>query len=102
MQPVMMTEVRVVLLGFLLLQAAGPPKPGVSTPGVKIPIARLEPEAVFAVPGSPDWLALDPAENAAWVSNAPKNSVSRLDAKTNTVAATITVGKKPCSGLTAG
>ncbi len=102
MQPAMMTEVRLVLLGFLLLQAAGPPKPGVSTPGVKIPIARLEPEAVFAVPGSPDWLAIDPTEHAAWVSNAPKDSVSRLDAKTNTVAATMTVGKKPCSGLAAG
>jgi YVTN family beta-propeller protein len=47
-------------------------------------------------PGSPDWLAID---EAAWVSNAPKDSVARLDPKTNTVAATIATGKRPCSGL---
>ena len=63
-----------------------PPRPGVKTPGVKIPIERLKPEAVFPVPGTPDWLAID---EAVWVSNKPKDSVSRLDPKTNTVAATI-------------
>ncbi len=33
--------------------------PGVKTPGVKIPIERLKPDAVFPVPGTPDWLAID-------------------------------------------
>jgi virginiamycin B lyase len=85
----------------LAQNAARPPRPGVTAPGVKIPIERLKPEAVFEVGGHPDWLAID---EAAWVSNEPNNSVSRLDPKTNTVAATINLGpeKHPCSGLAAG
>jgi virginiamycin B lyase len=78
---------------------ARPPKPGVDTPGVKIPMAKLAPDAVFDVPGAPDWLAVD---EQVWVSNAPKNSVSRLDPKTNKVLATIAVGKEPGAGLAAG
>ena len=92
------------LTGLLALspqpQAPAPRQsPGVKTPGVKIPIERLKPDAVFQVPGTPDWLAID---EAVWVSNKPKDSVRRLDPKTNNVAATIAVGKRPCSGLAAG
>jgi len=76
-----------------------PPRPGVSTPGVKREIATLTPAAVFPVPGTPDWQVI--TEDAVWVSNAPKNTVHRLDPKTNQVAATIEVGKRPCSGLAA-
>jgi len=91
----------VALVLFTSLQAQPrPPKPGVKTPGVKIPIEKLKPEAVYAVPGAPDWLAIDPANNNAWVSNEPKNSVSRLDPKSNAVT-TVAVGKEPCSGLAA-
>jgi virginiamycin B lyase len=84
-----------------------PPKPGVKTAGVKIPIDRLKPEAVFPVPGAPDWIAVAdasaaPDSRAVWISNKPKDSVARLDPKTNTVAATIPVGKRPCSGLAIG
>jgi virginiamycin B lyase len=76
------------------------PRPGV-TAAVKIPIERLKPEAVFEVGGHPDWLAID---EAAWVSNEPKDTVSRMDPKTNKVAATIELGagKHPCSGLAVG
>jgi len=77
---------------------APPPKPGVKTPGVRMPIERLQPEAVFSVPGRPDWIAVD---EAVWISNKPKDSVTRLDPKANTPSATITVGKNPCSGLVA-
>ena len=78
-----------------------PPRPGVKTPGVKIPIERLKPDAVFEVGGHPDWLAIDAD---AWVSNEPNDNVSRFDPKTNKVAATIALGqgKRPCSGLAAG
>src|SRR3954468_13026602 len=76
-----------------------PNRPGVTTPGVRIPIAKLKPEAVYAVPGAPDWMAVD---KEVWVSNSPKNSVSRLDPKSTAVLGTITVGKQPCSGLAAG
>jgi len=76
-----------------------PPRPGVKTSGVKIPIERLKPDAVFPYPGSPDWIAVD---ESVWVSNRPKDSVARFDPKTNAVAAVIPVGKGPCSGLAAG
>ena len=79
--------------------AERPKRPGVSTPGVRIPITKLKPEAVFELPGVPDWLAID---EQVWVSNSPKDTVHRLDPKTNKVVANITVGKHPCSGLAAG
>jgi virginiamycin B lyase len=89
-----------LLLGLAAMaQSARPAKPGVKTPGVKIPIERLKPDAVFDVPGAPDWIAVD---RAVWISNKPKNSVARLDPHTNTVAATVAVGQRPCSGLAAG
>jgi virginiamycin B lyase len=89
-----------LLLGCVILGQGQtpPPKPGVKTPGVKIPIERLKPDAIFEVPGAPDWIAID---EAVWVSNRPKNNVTRLDPKTNKVAAVIPVGKGPCSGLVA-
>lgn len=80
-------------------QTPRPPRPGVKTPGVQIPMTALKPDAVFEVPGTPDWLAID---ESVWVSNRPKNSVSRLDPKTNAVVDTISVGNLPCSGLAAG
>jgi virginiamycin B lyase len=90
------------LHGTLLLgQAKEPPRPGVKTPGIKIPVERLKPEAVFEVGGHPDWLAVD---QAVWVSNKPNDNVSRFDPAANKVAATIDLGsgKRPCSGLAAG
>jgi virginiamycin B lyase len=97
------------LLPFLLVLLAVAPlhtqqsrrekPPGVKTPGVQIPIAQLKPEAVYDVPGTPDWLAMD---EHMWVSNGPKDSVSRLDPKSNAVVATVTTGKRPCSGLAVG
>ncbi len=80
----------------LCAQPARAPKPGVKTPGIRVPIALLKPEAVFEVPGTPDWLAIG---DSVWVSNKPKNSVTRIDPKTNKVAETIEVGRQPCSGL---
>lgn len=77
-----------------------PPKPGVSTPGVKRDMAAIKPNAVFPIPGAPDWQVL--TEDAVWVTSAPKNTVTRLDAETNQVVAAIVVGSKPCSGLAAG
>lgn len=76
-----------------------PPKPGVSTPGVKRDIAAITPIAVFPLPGTPDWQVV--TEDGVWVSNGPKNTVHRLDAKSNQVVATVEVGKRPCSGLAA-
>jgi YVTN family beta-propeller protein len=74
-------------------------KPGVKTPGVQIPMASLQPDATFDIPGAPDWMAIG---DAVWISNWPKNAVTRIDPKTNKIADTVTVGKGPCSGLTIG
>jgi virginiamycin B lyase len=76
------------------------PKPGVSTPGVKREMTTIKPVAVFDTGGTPDWQVL--TADSLWVANGPMNAVHRLDPKTNAIAATITVGKKPCSGLTEG
>jgi YVTN family beta-propeller protein len=61
-------------------------------------MTTITPVAVFDTGGTPDWQVL--TADSLWVANGPMNSVHRLDPKTNTIAATITVGKKPCSGLT--
>ena len=91
-------------LAFALADAQSskhPPPPGVSTPGVKRALSTITPVAIFdAQSGTPDWQVL--TGDGLWVANGPRNAVHRLDLKTNTIAATITVGKLPCSGLAAG
>jgi YVTN family beta-propeller protein len=78
-----------------------PPRLGVSTPGVKRALSDIHPLAIFdAGSGTPDWQVL--TEDAVWVTNGPRNAIHRLDVNTNRIAATITVGKRPCSGLAAG
>jgi DNA-binding beta-propeller fold protein YncE len=95
---------RLISIGSCALLLAfaqkAPPKPGVSTPGVKREITSIKPTAVFLVGGAPDWQVV--TDDAVWVSNAPLNMVHRLDIRTNQIAANIGVGKEPCSGLAAG
>ena len=77
-----------------------PRPPGVATPGVRREMSAIHPQAIFSVEGAPDWQVV--TEDAVWVTSSPKGTVSRLDARTNTVAAVVRVGKRPCSGLAAG
>jgi YVTN family beta-propeller protein len=63
-------------------------------------MSTIMPIAVFPLEGTPDWQVL--TEDSVWVANGPKNTIHRLDAKTNTVVAAIPVGQRPCSGLAAG
>lgn len=81
-------------------RAKRPPRPGVPTPGVRREMDALKPIAVFPVEGTPDWQVV--TDDAVWVSNGPRNTVHRLDPKTNTVVAAVEVGKRPCSGLAEG
>ena len=74
-------------------------KPGAKTPGVQVSMTRLKPDAIFEVPGAPDWIAVD---ESVWISNFPRNTVARIDPKTNKVIEMVAVGAKPCSGLAAG
>src|SRR5262245_43954794 len=87
------------MFGFVWLVWAQSPRPGVKTPGVRSPIERLKPDAIFDVPGAPDWIAVD---ESVWVSNFPKGTVARLDPKTNQVLGMIVTGSKPCSGVAVG
>ncbi len=88
-----------ILLFPLVALIAADPKPGVKTPGVRVPIADLKPDQIFDVGGSPDWILV---EDSVWISNKPKNSVTRIDPKTNKVAEVVNTGSKPCSGLAEG
>ena len=62
-------------------------------------MSTITPAAVISIPGTPDWQVM--TEDAVWVSNGPKNTMHRIDVKTNEPVA-IEVGKRPCSGLAAG
>lgn len=75
-------------------------RPGVSTPGVKRAIETIKPLAEISIPGVPDWQVV--TSDSLWVSNGPKNTLHRIDAKSNQQSATIPVGTRPCSGLAAG
>jgi len=87
-------------LACTMNQHAASPKPSDATAtSQRIPIERVVPDAVFQVPGAPDWIAVD---DDVWVSNEPKDSISRLDPRANKVAAVIQVGKQPSAGLAAG
>lgn len=66
---------------------------------VQRPMSDLHAIAKFPIPGFPDWVAIG---DSVWISNKPKNSISRLDPGTNKIGATILVGKAPCSGLAVG
>src|SRR5690606_22256017 len=73
---------------------AATPKPGV--PAVQHPMARIVPDAEYAISGSPDWLAM--GENQVWTNSRAIDIVSRMDPYTNETVAVVGV-RNPCSGL---
>lgn len=75
-------------------------RPGVNTPGVRRGMDTVKPVAEVSIPGVPDWQVV--TKDSLWVSNGPKNTVHRIDAKTNQISAVIEAGARPCSGLTSG
>ncbi|GAB4411791.1 MAG: hypothetical protein OHK0021_20560 [Bryobacter sp.] len=75
------------------------PRPGVEDASVKHPMSEVQPIVEVSIPGVPDWQVI--TEDAFWVSNGPKDTLHRVDAKTHEQT-TISVGKRPCSGLAAG
>ena len=92
-----------VLLACIMTQGQAepkaPPRPGVSTPGVRRSMTDIRPEATFKVEGHPDWMVV--TDGAVWVTSSSVNHVVRLDAKTNQATTIVTI-KEPCSGLAAG
>ena len=90
----------ILFVAALPLPSGKHPAPmGIKDPGIQRPITNIQPEAVFPVEGSPDWVAVLP--DSVWIGNKPKNEIVRLDPKSNKVAAIIPVGKEPCAGLAA-
>jgi YVTN family beta-propeller protein len=77
-----------------------PPRPGVAGPRIQRSMSSITPVAVFPIEGRPDWQVI--TEDSVWVTNGPKNTIHRLDTKTNKVVRAIEVGKRPCSGLASG
>jgi len=69
----------------------------IATPAIaQLPISKVVPDAEYAIPGNPDWLAM--GEDMVWVNSKPTDYVFRMDPLTNRVVAQVPV-KKPCSGL---
>ena len=98
---------RVSLLISLLMCGSGqgqtahsaPPRPGVTTPGVRRSMTEIHPLATFPVAGEPDWMVV--TDDAVWVTSSNVNHVVRLDPVTNRPDSIVTIAK-PCSGLAAG
>ena len=74
--------------------AALPPKVGIRTPGVQIPIELLKAEAEIEV-STPGWVTIG---ESVIVPDSGKNRLVRLDAKTNKPLDEIPAIAKPCSG----
>ena len=83
------------LLCFLAAAAIGTAADGPDLKAVQHPMSELHAIAKFSIPGSPDWVAIG---DSVWISNNPKNNISRLDPKTNQVGAVITVAKNALLG----
>ena len=70
---------------------------GVQTPGVQIPMAKLKPEAQVVVSGSPEAIL---ADQFVWLSS--RDSLQRIDPKTNSLAEPISGLNQPCGNPQAG
>ncbi|MDP9011047.1 MAG: PQQ-binding-like beta-propeller repeat protein [Pseudomonadota bacterium] len=64
------------------------------------PIGGLAPTATLHVGKTADWVAITP--DAVWVGSTGPYGVHRIDPKTNSVAATVSLPGEPCAGLATG
>jgi virginiamycin B lyase len=72
---------------------------GINTPGIQVPMENLKALAEVPVAGTPNSVAIG---EAIWILNPAKESLIRVDGKTNKAAEPITGLHKPCSGLAIG
>lgn len=73
-----------------------PPATSTSRPPAEIPLVRLKPNAVLALPFAAGAVA---SEDAVWVTSRSGGAIIRIEAKANTVGAPIAVGAEPCASL---
>ena len=77
--------------------AAASPTP-VPAPAVPIPLSRVKPDATIpVVPG----FSMTVTADGVWVTDKAKQTITRIDPKTNTPAATITLDGPPCGAVLA-
>lgn len=88
--------VSVVSLGLSLWSATPPPREGVKTPGVQIPIGSVQPELVFETPEHPEWVAFS---DGVFLPGA--DGLRRIDAKGKEAkfAEAVSGVKQPCGGV---
>jgi streptogramin lyase len=78
--------------------APAAPKTGIKTPGIQIPFSRLKAEAEFQAPDKPAWIFV--TSGPAGVAFIPaKNSIDRIDLKTNKKNDALTALDQPCGGM---
>ncbi len=90
--------VSVAVLSLAQSKKALAPRPGVADATIKKQISALQPGAVIKTGPGSDWVTID---DAVWVSSQSANLLTRIDPKTNEVAATVELDQ-PCSGLATG
>jgi virginiamycin B lyase len=74
-------------------------RPGVHLAGVSSAMADIRKEAVFTIPGSPDWSVV--TDDSLWVTTGRDSHIVQLVAATNTTGKVLSV-KDPCSGVASG
>jgi virginiamycin B lyase len=72
-----------------------PPPTGIQTPGVQIAFSSLKPELELLAPSKPNWLYFS---DSLFIPNSLKNSVEKIDPKSNKPGDGPVV-RKPCAGM---
>jgi YVTN family beta-propeller protein len=88
------------LVASTLVLFCTPTAPASAVNGPQHPITELHPTALLHIGKTADWVAF--TADAVWVGSTGPDAVSRIDPKTNTVAATVKLGGEPCAGLAVG
>ncbi|HEX5070979.1 MAG TPA: hypothetical protein VFV78_12255 [Vicinamibacterales bacterium] len=91
-----------LLVGLWVTGGQNPPppeKPAPVAPTIKLPLARLKPDASIDLAGN---RVLASGDAGIWVARREAGTVSKIDGKTNKPGDPIAVGKEPCAGLVTG
>lgn len=76
------------------------PKIGIRTPGIQLAFSRLKAEAELPTPDKPDWIFVSPGRGAA-AFIPTKNSIDKIDLKTNKPGTPIPSLDRPCGMVSA-
>lgn len=75
------------------------PKTGIRTPGIQLPFARLKADAEIPAPGKPQWIYVSRGGPGAAAFIPAKDSIERIDLKTNKKEDPIAGLDQPCGGI---